>query len=70
MAPIPVDERAGAAVVTRHWRREWTIEVVGTISGRATKVTFLRFGSQKAAEQWIHEHQLNDELTFWRAVKR
>lgn len=52
------------------WRREWTVEVIGTISGRATKVTFLRFRTQRAAEQWIHEHQVNDELTFWRAVKR
>lgn len=50
------------------WRRPWVIQIIGTESGNATMLDFLRFKTEDEAAEWIEKQPLGAGLTYYRAL--
>ena len=55
------------------WSKAWTVRLVGMESGQLSPpMTFLRFRSKRAAEQWIVDRHAGDpepRLVEWRPIR-
>lgn len=51
------------------WRKPYVVQLVGSESGVATTLDFLRFGSHDEAEDWISKQKVYpSSLTFYQVV--
>jgi hypothetical protein len=55
--------------ILERWRKPYVIQLVGSESGNATTLDFLRFRTDEDAQEWVATHDRSVAgLTFYRVI--